>query len=177
MAKARQVTIREAREMQRLYEQEYQSLKQVSARTGWSVTTVRRTLIGQGTRMRKPHRLIRPPKNRTPHQEVLKAVAAYRSGLTLREAAELLGVADSTVSRRLRAAGEPMRSKRESMMRRRQWNQLPVEVEDEIVRLYRDEGMREVQVVQATGRARNTVRKVLKRRGVPPHPRKYTRTS
>jgi DNA-directed RNA polymerase specialized sigma24 family protein len=150
----RKVSDAALREVSELYVQQHLTPQQVADRLGVSYSTVLRRLEKAGVTLRSA--------SGSPADSALLAetVRLYRSGLSTTEVAARMEVVPSTVRYRLIRAGEPLREPggRSSV------NAAQVA---EMVRLYDEQSLSLQDVADAVGVEATTVRRQLKRAGVP----------
>jgi len=107
------VTVPEAVEWKRLYQQERKSSNDSAKLADRNPSVVRAHLLRQGVHLRKPHVTNKVHHARLPHAEVERRIALYESGLSARDVAKIVGRTEESVRRSLIAAGV-MRSKSEA---------------------------------------------------------------
>lgn len=154
----------ELTEMRRLYEEENLSILQIAQATGRSMGVVHRHLRRVIT-LRPPSLLIGRHPRTLAHADVQRTVEVYERGLTLREVAAELGIADTTVRYRLEQAGIHLRDRSEAALISPNMRRLPAEKQAEIVAHYQ-RGANQIEVAELTGVSRATVYNVLNRNGI-----------
>lgn len=159
------VLIPEVIRMRRLYEDQGLSLRQVVAATGRPRSTVHWHLQRAGVELRAPY-VVPEPSRRISYEEETRTVELYESGLSMGQVAQALGLSRNAVCHRLRVAGVRARSRADARALRDAGGRVGQEVDDELVRLYRDERYSLAQVAERCGVERGTVRRALDRRGV-----------
>lgn len=146
--------------MQRLYEDEGLSIRQIGVKLARSMGLVHRHLRALEVEIRPSH-VVPWPGNTLEHAEMQRTGDLYLSGLSAREVGAVVGRDCRTVLYRLERAGVPRRSKSEAMKGRAR----RTEHEDRILEVYA-QGANLTETARVVGVTRQTVNNVLDRNGV-----------